>query len=446
MPKTSEEGLIRGIRQWDLVGIVINSIIGAGIFVLPAKAFGLIGSFSLIAFVICAFVALLILLCFVEVGSRFTETGGPYLYAREAFGPAVGFQVGWMNWIARLTAYATNCNLLIVYLAFFWPAAGSGVLRAVVITVITVILTAINVIGVRDAAITSNVFTIAKLGALFLFIGVGLFFLTPANFTLGQYPEIGKFSTAVLLLFYAFTGFENASVPAGEIINPRRNLAFAILVAMAIVTAVYLLIQAVSIGTLSNLGRTERPLADAAINFLGPIGASIIAAGAITSVIGNLNVNLLTSPRILFAMSSHQELPQGLSAVHSRFRTPYVAILISGGLVLALTLSSTLIYALTVSTLARLFAYTATCIALPTFRLQNAARPALVTVRGGVIISVAAVLFSLWLLANSTLVELRDSAIALAIGLIIYLTYRFRPKSRRAVVEGRSDEDAAQLQ
>lgn len=429
MEKISEEGLLRGIRQWDLVGVVINSIIGAGIFVLPAKSFGLIGNYSLIAFVICAFVTLLIILCFVEVSSRFTETGGPYLYAREAFGPVVGFQVGWMNWIARLTAFATNCNLLLVYLSFFWPAAGSGFWRAFVITAITVTLTVINVIGVRDAAITSNVFTLAKLAPLILFIGVGLFFLTPANFTLGQYPELGKFSTAVLLLVYAFTGFENASVPAGEIVNPRRNLPFAILIAIAIVTAFYLLIQTVSIGTLSNLGNTERPLADAAKNFMGPVGASIIAAGAITSVIGNLNVSILTSPRILFAMSAHRELPQALSAVHSKFRTPYVAILISGGLMLALTLSSSLIYALTVSTIARLFAYAATCIALPRLRLKKTAAPAMVTVRGGVIISVVAVLLSLWLLAHSTLIELRDSAIALAAGFTLYVGYRWRRRT-----------------
>src|SRR5688572_8922496 len=138
MEKVSEEGLVRGIRQWDLVGIVINSIIGAGIFVLPAKSFNLVGNYSLIAFIVCAVVAVLIIICFVEVSSRFTGTGGPYLYAREAFGPAIGFQVGWMNWIARVSAFATNCNLLIVYLSFFWPAAGTGFRRAILITIITV--------------------------------------------------------------------------------------------------------------------------------------------------------------------------------------------------------------------------------------------------------------------------------------------------------------------
>ena len=430
MAKISEEGLVRGIRQWDLVGVVINSMIGAGIFVLPAKAYGLIGAYSLIAFVICAFVVVLIILCFAEVSSRFTETGGPYRYAREAFGPAVGFQVGWMNWIARISAYATNCNLLVVYLSFFWPASGSGYLRAIVITAITLSLTAINYIGVRNAAITSNFFTIAKLLPLLLFITTGLFFLTPDNFTLGDYPEYGSFSTAVLLLIYAFTGFENAGVPAGEIVNPRRNMPIAILVAIAIVAVVYILIQVVSIGTLPNLGGTERPLADAASRFLGPIGASIIAAGAITSVIGNLNVAILSTPRILFAMSIHHELPKALAAVHQRFRTPYVAIVTTAALMLALTLSSTLIYALTVSTIARLLAYGATCAALPTLRRKKDAPQALLTIPAGNIISVVAILLSLWLLSNSTITEARDSAVAAVVGLVIYVAYRLTASKR----------------
>ena len=442
MEKVSEEGLIRGIRQWDLVGVTINSIIGAGIFVLPAKSFGLIGSYSIFGFLICALVVVLIILCFAEVSSRFTGTGGPYLYSREAFGPAVGFQVGWMNWIARITAYATNCNLLIVYLGFFWPAATSGLTRAAVITLISVTLTTVNVLGVRDATRTSNFFTIAKLLPIFLFIAVGLFFLTPANFALGAVPQYGTFSTAVLLLIYAFTGFENASVPAGEIINPRRTLPKAILIAMALVTFVYILIQVVCVGTLPTLGATERPLADAASGFMGPWGASIIAAGAITSVIGNLNVNILSCPRLLFAMANQRELPQFLASVHSRFRTPYVSILVTAGLMWILTLSSSLIYALTVSTIARLLAYAATCAALPTLRRKSNVPEALVKIPGGTIISIAAILLAAWLVSNSTLKEARDAGIAALVGLVIYLAYRYlgrRPANTTKEAESYGD-------
>src|SRR6202140_949645 len=129
MTRSSREaGLIRGIRKWDLVAVTINAVIGAGIFGLPSKVFALIGSYSLIAFGACALVVTLIVLCFAEVGSRFDETGGPYLYAREAFGPTVAFEVGWLIWLARLTAFAANCNLMVSYLAFFWPAATTNLL------------------------------------------------------------------------------------------------------------------------------------------------------------------------------------------------------------------------------------------------------------------------------------------------------------------------------
>src|SRR5207247_9657380 len=163
MQKISEEGLVRGIRRWDLVAVTINGIIGAGIFGLPAKVYLLIGSYSLIAFLACAFVVLLIILCFAEVGSRFDETGGPYTYAREAFGPAVAFEVGWLIWLARLTAFAANCNLMVSYLGFFWAPATSPLPRALLIAAVVVLLTALNVLGVRQAAIVSNFFTVGKL-------------------------------------------------------------------------------------------------------------------------------------------------------------------------------------------------------------------------------------------------------------------------------------------
>src|SRR5437667_9946150 len=151
MNPTSREGLVRGIRRWDLVAITINGIIGAGIFGLPSKVFSLIGAYSLIAFVVCALVVTLIILCFAEVGSRFDETGGPYLYAREAFGPTVAFEVGWLIWLARLTAFAANCNLLVAYLGYFLPAATNPVWRASIIIAVVAVLTVINLVGLRQA-------------------------------------------------------------------------------------------------------------------------------------------------------------------------------------------------------------------------------------------------------------------------------------------------------
>src|SRR5205823_14671078 len=204
----SSEGLVRGIRRWDLVAVTINGIIGAGIFGLPSKVYGLIGGYSLIAFVVCALVVMLIILCFAEVGSRFEQTGGPYLYAQEAFGPAVAFEVGWLIWLARLTAFAANCNLMISYLTLFWPAANTGVTRALIISGVVIALTALNVLGVRQAAMASNIFTIGKLVPLLIFIAVGVFFLTTHSVALDARPATGAAPQSLLWLLAAFIAFE----------------------------------------------------------------------------------------------------------------------------------------------------------------------------------------------------------------------------------------------
>src|SRR5262244_1006451 len=193
----SSEGLVRGIRRWDLVAVTINSIIGAGIFGLPSKVYSLIGTYSLIAFVVCALVVMLIILCFAEVSSRFDQTGGPYLYARTAFGGTVGFEVGWLIWLARLTAFAANCNLLVNYLSFFWPDATAQIWRALVIITVILFLTAINFLGVRQATVVGNVFTVGKLIPIVIFIATGLFFLNPKAFSFGQAPTTGAFSQSV---------------------------------------------------------------------------------------------------------------------------------------------------------------------------------------------------------------------------------------------------------
>ncbi|MCI0488440.1 MAG: amino acid permease [Blastocatellia bacterium] len=437
MSQTTQAGLVRGIRRWDLVAVAINGIIGAGIFGLPSKVYALIGSYSLLAFLVCALVVTLIILCFAEVGSRYSGTGGPYLYAHAAFGPVVGFEVGWLMWLARLTAFAANCNLLIEYIGFFRPAVNSGLWRAGAITLVVVAITAVNIAGVRDAAIVSNIFTIGKLIPIMLFIAVGLFFIEPQNFSFAARPGYTDFSKSVLLLIYAFTGFEMAVIPAGEVRNPQRNLPVAILTAIGLVALIYILVQVVSIGTLPGMADSERPLADASSMFLGAAGASIISAGALVSIIGNLNVIMLAGSRLPFAMAERGELPSFLSATHARFHTPHLSILAMGAVVLVLTLSGSFIYAATVSVIARLLAYGSTCAALIVLRGEKNAPEAAFKVPGGVGVSIATLLLAGWLLSNSTWSEARDTVIAALLGLLIYLACRLwqRKATREQLVQ-----------
>src|SRR5947207_3352407 len=422
---TSSEGLVRGIRKWELAAMAINGIIGAGIFGLPSKAFALIGSYSLIAFVACAFVVLLIILCFAEVGSRFDETGGPYLYARAAFGKTVGFEVGWLTWLVRLTAFAANCNLLVAYLGVFWPAATNTVPRAAVIIVVVASLAVINLLGIRQAATFTNIFTVGKLLPMIVFIGVGLFFINPHAFALAERPSSGAFSQAVLLLVYAFTGFEMATIPAGEVRDPQRSLPRALLIAIVVVAILYIMIQVVCVGTLPGLALSQKPLADAGSHFLGTAGGAIISAGAIISITGNLNILLLSGSRLPFAMAEQKQLPAFIGSIHRRFFTPYVAILITAGLMLLLTLKSSFVAALTISTIARLVTYGATCIALPVFRARRHVPAPTFRLPGGTAIAILSLLLIIWLLLNSTLQEAKAAALAAAAGLAICFAYRF---------------------
>src|SRR6266516_1933640 len=430
--RVSNEGLVRGIRRWDLVAIAVNGIIGAGIFGLPSRVFALIGRYSLIAFVVCAVVVTMIILCFAEVGSRFDETGGPYLYAREAFGPTVAFEIGWLMWLARLTAFAANCNLLVNYVGYFWPSATSMLWRAAIIVITVVVLTTINVIGVRQAAVVGNCFTIGKLIPMLIFIAAGLFFLNPHAYALGARPTTGAFSQSVLLLIYAFTGFEMAAIPAGEIRNPQKHLPRALMIAIAVVAFIYILIQIVCVGTLPELAQSQKPLADAGTRFLGTAGGAIISAGAIISITGNLNILILSGSRIPFAMAEQRKF---------HFFTPYVAILITATLMLVLTLKSSFVAALTISAIARLVTYGATCIALLVFRRRKDAPPAIFHLRAGTLTATASLALAAWLLLNSTLKEAKVAAIAAAMGLMIYAACRIMTNNSLLTAKPGSPQD-----
>jgi amino acid transporter len=375
--------------------------------------------------VACALVVALIILCFAEVGSRFEETGGPYLYAREAFQPAVAFEIGWLFWLVRITAFAANCNLLINYLSFFWAPATSPSWRAAIIVLVVVMLAIVNLLGIRQAAIVSNLFTVGKLVPIIIFIAAGLFFLNPQAYELGPAPTSAAFSQSVLLLVYAFTGFEMATIPAGEIRDPQRSLPRALLIAIVVVAVLYILIQVVCVGTLPGLAQSQKPLADAGSQFLGAAGGAIISAGAVVSIIGNLNILLLSASRLPFAMAEQKQLPAFVGRIHRRFFTPYVAILITAGLMMILTLRSSFLAALTISVIARLFTYGATCLALPLFRSRREVPAALFRLPGGPVIAILSLLLIVWLLLHSTWAEAKSAAVAAAVGLLIYIAYWF---------------------
>jgi amino acid transporter len=420
-----ESKLVRGLGRWDLTAIAINTIIGTGIFLLPAKVMALIGSYSLFAFIACAVIIALIVLCFAEVSSRFQATGGMYLYAKEAFGPAVGFEAGWLYWIVRIATFAANCNALLIYLGFFAPGVSEGWLRIAIICFIVGAITAINFLGIRESAIATNIFTVGKIVPLLAFAAVGVFFIQPANITFGEAPAVGKFSEAVLLLIYAYVGFEAAVIPAGEAKDPRRNMPFALFTALGFCAVLFLVIQIVSIGTLPDLGKSERPLADAAVGFMGTFGAGFIAIGALISILGNLNGGFLAASRLPFAMAEQNELPRALAKTHRKFKTPTLSILITAAITLALTIQSSFLTAVAIATITRLLVYATTCLALPVFRRRENVPNAVYKAPFGIAASILSLALIVWLMAN---IDYKKEGLAIiitaVIGLGLYFLYR----------------------
>jgi|SRR5581483_1868009 len=425
------EGLPRGIRRRDLVALFINVTVGAGVFRLPSDVYKAAGSYSILAYLVCALAVGLIVLCFAEVSSRFTETGGPYLYGRDAFGPLPGFLIGWLMWLTRLAGLAFLCDVFLVNLEYFWPPATTVFWRAAVITAIVVSLTVINIVGLRESIVLSNIFTAGKLIPLILFVAIGLFFVHLSQFSFTAKPSLGSFSNGVFILVFVFSGFEAVLINSGEIKDPQRNIPFALITALIIIALLFISIQVVCIGTVANLANSQRPLADAAGGFIGSAGASIITAGALISVIGTLNAVFLGCTRLPFAMAEQKQLPQILTATHQRFRTPYGAILVTSALVLLLTLSRTFTYVLTLSVITRIIIYISTCIALPVLR-RRSNRKALFKTPTGDFVSVIAVALCVWLLSSSQRNDIRDVVIAAIAGLIFFFLSRVFRKGSQA--------------
>ena len=411
-----------------MVLLFINGVIGAGIFGLPSKAFNQVGVYSIAAFIVCAFTVFIIIICFAEVSSRFEKTGGPYLYARTSFGPLPGFLTGWLLLLTRFITFAALINLMVTYLSVFSDWFAQPLSRIITIVSITLFLAFINHIGVKNTTRVNNFLTFAKLLPLFLFIAVGLFFVSPANFELKQVPEFSTFSSTVLLLVFAFGGFESILVNSGEVKNPKRNLPFALLLASLIIAIIYILIQIVSIGTLPSLATSEKPLAEAASLFMGKTGASIIAIGALFSITGTLNAVMLVGSRLPYAFSEEKQLPKFLSFIHPKYKTPTWSLIVFTAITLIVSVTNSFLYAATISAITRVMIYGIVSFSLIKLRKMDTTNEAAFKIKYGNVFGVAGMLVTTWLLTSSKLSEIRDVAIASGVGLFIYFLVDYQKK------------------
>ncbi len=377
MKKETQPGLVRAIGRWSLAALMLNSIIGGGIFGLPSIVAGLVGGGAPYAYLLAAAGMGVIVACFAEVASQFQGAGGPYLYARAAFGRLVGVEIAWLTWLARLAASAGVANLFVIYGAEFWPNIRDFLPRLLTLTLLLGFLATVNYRGVRGGAHLSDFFAVAKLLPLSVFIGVGIFSVYPAHFRANFSAGGGAWLQAVLLLVFAFGGFEGALIPMSEAREPRRDAPFVLFATLAATTLVYTLAQVVVTGVLSAPQQTDRPLADAARQFLGPLGAALIATGALISMYGNLSATMLYGPRLTFALAEQGDFPRVFEAVHPRFCTPYVSIVAFTLLAWVLAVAGSFRWNVTISAVARLFTYATTCGALPVLRKRQPGADAL---------------------------------------------------------------------
>ena len=421
--------LRRALGRWDLTALGVNQVIGGAIFLWPAQLAAQIGAWSPIGFVLIGFLSLSVALCIAELSSRFDTTGGPYLYTRAAFGDFVGFEIGWMQWFSRATSQASIMAATAVALGYYWPALTTGWPRAVFLIALTAGFGAINVRGVRQSSWVVNVLTVGKLAPLALFILIGLAFVEPARLTLLPAITIQQSLSAGLLLIFIYGGYEVVPVPAGESLDPRRDVPFAMVATIGVVMIVMTLTQIVAQGVLADVAGHATPIADAAAAFLGAAGALLIGVGSVVSMTGNNAGQVLSGSRMIFALAEQGQLPAFLARVHPRYRTPANAILFTSAVALILALSGSFVQIALVSALARLLMYggsAAATLRLRAPRFADIVKPAGFTAPLGPTIPIVAMGVCVVLAAGATRQQLLGGVSALAVGALMFALSRAR--------------------
>jgi amino acid transporter len=379
---------------------MVNSILGAGIFGLPSLLAARLGGYSPLSCLIAGGGALIIAACIAEVSSRFVGTGGLYLYGRAALGKFAGLLIAWLTWVMRITAPAAGADLFVTYLGQFLPFVHDKHWELAVLAVLIGHLAILNYVGIKTGKTVSNIFTIMKLGFLLLFIGSGLI-VTAVHPRLRVPLQFGTTTTrgwyeALLLLVYGYGGFEGAATVGGEASNPKRDMPFALLTALAAQCFLYTGVVYVVLTTLPEAGKSVRPLADAARNFLGGWGATALGCGALISTYGLLSANLLHAPRLTFALAEQGDFPKIFGRIHAKFRTPHVSIVVYAALMFAFAAVGDFRWNAVLSAVSRLVVYAGMAIALLVLRkrwgVAPFALPAGIAFSGGTLLIVLVLL------------------------------------------------------
>ena len=402
--KNPDKKLQRAIGKLGFGAININSVIGAGIFGLPALVAAKAGYFSPWAFLLGGLLVVTIVLSLARAASMFRSTGGIIVYATHAFGPFVGFQAGWLGYLSRVAAMGANTNLLVTYASWFWAPLDENPWRPIALTILIGSLTWLNVSGVKNSVTATYIFTVLKLVPLSLLVLFGLGEVDISILMRGaELPEFGKLGDIILLLLYAYVGFEGTVITAGEGKSPRKDLPGALLHTIIFIGLLYFLIQTVTLFNLPELASSEAALADMAFNLFGQVGAAVLIIGAVFSIGGNLFAALLAAPRMTFALARAGTMPHWFSAIHEKHQTPHHSIWFFGFMCLAMALSGSFIWLAIMSTLVRLLSYMVFIAALPILEKTTESYAGQFTIPGGFFIPLLAFVLCSWLITHASM-------------------------------------------
>lgn len=420
-PAANAEPLVRRLGILALWLIIINGMIGAGIFGTPAGAQRLANDFSPWVFVLCALLIAPIMLCFAQLSSALSATGGPLLIARTAFGPFVGFQIGWAFYIARLTAFAANLNLLVTSIGYFWPDAMGPAVRIGLLFILCAGMVWVNIVGAKAAMRSLGILTVLKLLPLVVIAGLGLARLDREFFTsVASPPGTADLGAAVLLVIYAYVGFESGLVPAGESKTPQRDLPRALVLALVVAAALYVLVQVAAQRLVPDLAASQRPLVEAGEALLGPTGAIIVILGIIASVGGNLLGSMFSTSRITYRLALDAQLPHAFARVHPTHNTPWVSVLVYGAAAFGLAASGSFVWLAVLSVFTRLMIYMICIAAMPRVRAAAGDAPDLLQLPFSPAIPILALLVCVALLTQVSLDSFIATAILLAAGSVLF--------------------------
>ena len=416
MDAPRDEPLKREIGFAGSAFLSFNGVVGAGIFALPATLYSQFGAFSPWLFPLFGLLVLTIALPFARTAGHFGVSGGPVVYA-GVWGPAAAFQAGWVYYVARVTALAANSNVLVAYLAAFVPGLKDGVGRAATILGVVALLTAVNVVGVKRAVRLLDGLTLLKALPL---LGMALLGLVVAGGGLeapDAVPPIGALEAAALLVLYAFVGFENSVVPAGETADPKRTIPRALVATILATAALYFVVQLAYVAVMAPGEGGDAPMAAFGTALLGPAGGVILTAAAIFSLLGNISGGITATTRTTYAMARDGLLPAPLARVSARWATPVNSILLMGALIAALALTGSFVWLAVVSVAARLIVYAFGIAALP--KLERPSPLWWVLIAAGLAVC-------LWAATQSAWPSWRMVLILVAAGTVLFLAARRR--------------------